>query len=128
MNKKIAASCIALALVLTGLSLLYAQTVNNGEPAVHQSVAGYGYSHISTATNTQISAKAGAMHTIVINTSVASTITVVDTSAANCSGGNNIAIFAASAPVGAYLYDIQFSNGLCITTAGASDLTVSFRN
>lgn len=90
-------------------------------------VAGFAYKHISTGTNTQIKATPGTLHTLVINTTVASTITVVDTSAANCSGGVNIAVFPASAVVGTYTYDVATVNGLCITTAGASDLTVSFR-
>jgi len=88
---------------------------------------GISYKHISTATNTQIKATPGTFHTLVINTSVASAITIVDTSAANCSGGVTLAVLAASAPIATYTYDAATVNGLCITTAGASDLTVSFR-
>lgn len=90
-------------------------------------VAGFSYKHISTAVNTQVKATPGTLHTIVINTTVASTITVVDTSAANCSGGVTLAVFQASAALGTYTYDAATVNGLCITTAGASDLTVTFR-
>lgn len=90
-------------------------------------VAGFAYKHIASATNTQIKATPGTLHTVVLNNSVANTITVVDTSAANCSGGVTIAILQASAGTGTYTYDVATINGLCITTAGTSDLTVSFR-
>jgi hypothetical protein len=85
------------------------------------------FTHINSATNTQIKSVAGTFHSITINTTAAGAVTIVDTSVANCTGGTTIAVFAASATIGTYTYDVGFTNGLCITTAAASDITVSAR-
>lgn len=91
-------------------------------------IAGYQYKHISGAgASTSIKATGGWLHMLTINTTVAFTMSVVDSSAADCSGGTTIAAFAASPTVGSYSYDVEFKNGLCVTTGGAFDLTFSYR-
>lgn len=92
-------------------------------------VAGFSSKHISTATNTQIKATPGVLHTIVINGGTAGAVTVVDTSAANCTGGTTLAVIqsAAAGTVPSLTYDVATVNGLCITTAAATDITVSWR-
>jgi hypothetical protein len=123
---------LLLSLAFTGF-LYYPRQSHAQESANSQFIAGYKYTHIAAATNTQIKGAAGVpasgvLHTIVINTATAvGVITVVDTNVAACTGGTTIAVIAAAVPAQSLYYDVQFVNGLCITTAGASDLTVSSR-
>jgi hypothetical protein len=81
------------------------------------------YNNIKTATTTTVKAGAGVLRRIVINTSVASTVTVYDSLTGS---GTTIATIAASAPVADLEYGLTFDRGLTIVTAGASDLTVVF--
>lgn len=97
------------------------------EPAPTVAIQGLKYTAITTSTNTQISAIGAYLHTItIVNPGATSpSITIVDTSAANCSGGTTIAtiptaqLTAAMAPV-SLTFDLATTNGLCITTAGAT--------
>ena len=91
--------------------------------------SGFNYSHITGATNTQAKAAAGTFHNLVINGgTLTGVITIVDTSAANCTGGTTIAIIAQPQVAGQnYEFDLQFNNGLCITTAAAVDATAMWR-
>lgn len=81
-------------------------------------------SYISTATTTTVKTGAGHLHTITITEAVASTIIVYDNTAGS---GTILASFVASAAVGTYHFDVAFSTGLTIVTAGASKITVSYR-
>lgn len=93
--------------------------------------ATFQFKHISTNTNTQVKATSGVLHTIQVNTSAAGAVTIVDTSAANCSGGTTIGVATlvanAAGTQETFTYDVSFVNGLCITTAASPDLTVSFK-
>jgi len=80
--------------------------------------------YISTATTTTIKSGAGYLNTITITEAVASTIIVYDNTAAS---GTVLASFVASAAVGTYTFNVTFSTGLTIITAGASKLSVSSR-
>lgn len=90
---------------------------------------GFQYTPITTAANIQVKPAVGQLHNITINGgTLTGTITVVDTSAANCSGGTTVGIIAANQVAGqAYSYDLQFNNGLCLTTAAAVNATVTWR-
>jgi len=80
--------------------------------------------HIATATTTVIVASGeGALHSIVINSPAAGTITVYDHGSA---AGTVLAIIASSAVGGTYLYDCTYSTGLTIVTAAATDITVTW--
>lgn len=81
------------------------------------------YTHISTNTTTLVTTGRGTLHTIVLNTTSAGAITIYDGVSA---GGAVIAILKASVAEQTFIYDVVFSAGLCIVTAGASDLTVSW--
>lgn len=84
----------------------------------------FSYNNISTATTTVVKSGVGMLHTITINTTAAAAITVYDNTAAS---GTKIATIAASPAIGSvFRYDVSFTNGLTIVTAGASDITVSF--
>jgi hypothetical protein len=84
----------------------------------------YQYSNISTATTTTVKTGGGILHMITVNTTAASAITVYDSATGS---GTKIATIAASPAIGStFVYDVSFTNGLTIVTAGASDITVSF--
>jgi hypothetical protein len=89
----------------------------------------FAYRHISTATNTQVKSSGGYVHTVSINGGTAGIVTVVDTSAANCSGGTTVAVIetiAATNPT-SMTFDAIFNTGICVITGAASDVTVSFK-
>ncbi len=77
------------------------------------------YNHIATATTVTITASQGVLHSIVVNTTAAGTITVSDKN-------GTIAILKSNIAEGIYLYDVAFSGYLKIITAAASDITVSY--
>jgi bifunctional ADP-heptose synthase (sugar kinase/adenylyltransferase) len=85
----------------------------------------YNYNNISTATTTVVKTGAGILHSITVNTTTAFAITVYDNTSA---AGTKIATIAASPAIGStFIYDVSFSTGLTIVTAGASDITVSYK-
>lgn len=79
--------------------------------------------YISTATTTTLKSGAGMLHSIVVTETAAGTITVYDNTAGS---GTVKAVLKASIAEGTYVFDIAFSTGLTIVTAGASKLTVSY--
>lgn len=81
------------------------------------------YVNIKTAATTPVKSGTGILRRIVVNASIASTITVYDSTTGS---GNTIATIAASAPIGSISFDLLFGRGLTIVTAGASDLTVVY--
>lgn len=81
----------------------------------------YKYTYISTATTTQVATGQGALIRIIVNTTAAGAISIID----NTSGSTvNIGSLKASIAEGSYEFGIQFVSGLRIITAGASDITV----
>lgn len=88
--------------------------------------SGYTYANITTATNTLLKGAPGWFHGIVVNSGTG-TFTIVDTTVAACTGGVTVATSAATVAGQVYLYDAQMNNGLCITTAGTTNLTVTWR-
>lgn len=81
------------------------------------------FEHISLAGTYVVKSGSGYFHTLVINTTVASTIVLYDGTSAT---GRVIASLQASAGLGTYFYGLNFLNGLTIVTAGDSDITVSY--
>jgi hypothetical protein len=99
-------------------------------PAAPQTSASqFFYSHLTQAiANNLISSRPTELHTITVNSSTSGTIAIQDTAAANCSGG--VAISGTSGPLTAgssLKVDVLTTNGLCITTGGTIDITVSWR-
>jgi hypothetical protein len=86
---------------------------------------GYTYTHVSTATSTQVASISQLLHTVVVNGGTTGAVTLYDNASA-CSGTVIGTIQAATAPV-TLDYDIQLKNGLCVVTAAATDITVSTR-
>lgn len=81
----------------------------------------YKYTYISTATTTQVLTGQGVLVRIIINTTAAGTIGIIDGTAGTTV---NVGQIAASAAVGHYEYGIQVVNGIRIVTGAASDITV----
>jgi hypothetical protein len=85
----------------------------------------FSYNNITTATTTLVKSGVGILNTITINTTAAATITIFDSLTGS---GTKIATIAASPTIGStFDYDVAFATGLTIVTAGASDITVSYR-
>jgi len=82
----------------------------------------YKYTNIASNTTTQVSSGPTRLIRIVVNTTTASTITVVD----NTTGTTpTVATIAASVAIGSVLYyGVRLTTGLRVITAGASDITV----
>jgi len=81
------------------------------------------YAYIATATTTQVKTGAGILHAIIVNTTSAGAISIID----GTSGSTvNIGSLKASIVEGTYTYDLVFKAGLRIITAGASDITVIY--
>ena len=91
-------------------------------------VSGYTYNNITTDTTTAVKSGAGTLHSVCINTPLAtSVITIYDNTAAS---GTTIGTYTIPvSPVPSCLvYDVAFATGLTVkTTTAASDITVSYR-
>lgn len=90
----------------------------------------YTYTNITTKTNTSICVAACVLVSISINkTGTADTLTVKDSSAADCSGGTTIGTITVIATDVNRTFYAQTVNGLCITSGGttAGDYTVMSR-
>lgn len=90
----------------------------------------YNYVNINTATTTVIKTQTGLIHSLVINTPVASAVIKLYD---NTSGSGTLmatitypATLLSSGPV-SIVYDDLFFTGLTIVTTGTPDLTVSYR-
>ena len=84
----------------------------------------YQAAYISSATTTQVKTGAGVLHSIVVGETAAGAISIID----NTSGSTvNIGQLKASIVEGTYEFDVAFSAGLRIITAGASKITVVYR-
>ncbi len=79
----------------------------------------YQKTNITTNTTTAVFTGRGTLHTIVINTTAAGSITLQD-------GSTAFAVLKASIGEGTYTYDVSIANGLNVVTAGASDVTVTW--
>lgn len=83
----------------------------------------YQFANIATNTTTQVATGRGVLHSIVVNTTAAGTIKIID----NTSGSTaNIGTMKSNIAEGTYIYDCVFATGLRIITAAASDITVCY--
>ena len=79
--------------------------------------------HISTTTGTLVRSGASVLRYITINTAAAGAITVADAITATTPV---VAIIQISALPGTYRYDCVMANGIFVTTAANTDLTVVY--
>ena len=81
----------------------------------------YQYTYIPTATTTQVFIGRGILHSIVVNTTAAGTIGIIDGTLGTTP---NVGILQTSITPGTYIYNTVMSTGLRIVTGAASDITV----
>lgn len=110
------------------MSLHAGEDTTNNVRRVEQRFA---YANISAAATTIVKAASGFLHSITINTPVASSvITIYDNTVASGTKIGTITLPAVLLQQGPYTanLDVVFNTGLTIVTAtGASDITVSYR-
>lgn len=81
------------------------------------------YKYISTQTTTQVYTGTCILKSIIINTTAAGAISIID----NTTGSTvTTGIIQASALPGTYEYNVVMSKGIRIITAAASDITVTY--
>lgn len=82
------------------------------------------FAYIASATTTQVKSGSGLLKAIIVNTTAAGTIGLID----GTSGTTvNIGQLKASVAEGTYTYNLKFTTGLRIVTGAASDITVIYR-
>jgi len=79
--------------------------------------------YISTATTTQVKTGNGVLHAIVVGETSAGAISIINNTAGSTV---NIGTLKASIAEGTYFFNVNFSAGLRIITAGASKITVLY--
>lgn len=107
-----------------------AASVSTGKGVAAVEEAGRTFSNIKTATTTTSKSGAGFLHTLTINTYVASaTVTIYDNTAGSGATIATITLPSTITSLGPHTltYDIAFATGLTIVTSGATDLTVAYR-
>lgn len=81
----------------------------------------YQYTNITGAATTQIATGRGTLQSIVVNTTAAGSVKIIDDITGTTA---NIGTLKSSIVEGTYTYNIVFSKGLRIVTAAASDITI----
>jgi len=91
--------------------------------------AAFQYTHVAGTTATVVKGTAPAfLHTLTVNTGVASTISIFDLATAACTGTpatNTVAVITTTTAALTFTYDTNFLNGICVKAANAMDYTVS---
>ena len=93
--------------------------------------ANYQYLYISTATTTAVRDGAGYLSGLTINGGTGGTVTLYDIAASGCSGTPGSGKFATIEAIGAtnpvsLTYNLHVLKGICVVTAAATDLTITF--
>lgn len=84
----------------------------------------YSVAYISSATTTQVKTGSGLLHAIVVGTTAAGTIQIID----NTSGSTvNMGELKSSIAEGTYVFNATFATGLRIITGAASKISVIYR-
>lgn len=81
------------------------------------------YNYIATATTTQVKTGSGVLRRIIVGETAAGAISIIDGTSGSTA---NIGTLKASIVEGDYEFNVAFSQGLRIVTAGASKITVVF--
>jgi hypothetical protein len=104
--------------------------VQQWQPVVHAQVVNGGtYLYINTATTTVVKNGPGTLYVLTVNGGATGAVTLYDIVSSGCTGtpasGKFATIQAATAPV-SLPYNLITKNGLCVVTATAADVTVSY--
>ena len=84
----------------------------------------YQYAYISSATTTQVKTGDGILKSIIVGTTAAGAIQVIDGTSGSTT---NVGELKSSVAEGNYEFNVAFSSGLRIITAAASKITVVYR-
>lgn len=89
------------------------------------------YVYINTATTTIVRGNAGFLDGVTINGGTAGVVTLYDIGSAGCSGTPASGKFAVIETIGStspvsLSYNLQTKNGICVVTAAATDVTVTY--
>lgn len=79
----------------------------------------YQKKYINTSASTTVFTKRGTLGGVAVNTTSTGSITLYD-------GTSPFAVIAASVIPGTYVTNVAISNGLIVSTAGSSDITVMY--
>lgn len=115
-----ATSLIAVVLIAIAMAVLLPHNTVHAQLAAG---SGFTYTHISGAASTQVATIGMTLHTVTVNT--AGTSATLYDNASACSG--TVVAVIGAAGIGSLHYDLQLKNGLCITTVGSGDWTVTTR-
>jgi hypothetical protein len=90
------------------------------------------YTHVTGTTATVVKAGSGVVHSVVVGTPAAGTISLFDLASGSCTGTpatNVVSVITATTtfPSAPEIYDVQFINGICIKASAAMDFTVSYQ-
>jgi hypothetical protein len=121
------AKIAVLALLCIGLGLGARDIVH----AQSAPTSGAQYKYISGAATTIVKPAYGFLHTVTINGGTAGVVTLYDISGVGCTGTPASGKFATIETIGTtnpvtLTYDLIAQNGICVVTAAATDLTISF--
>jgi hypothetical protein len=88
------------------------------------------YTHITSTTATVVKAGPGVVHTVVVGTPAAGTISLFDLASGSCTGTpatNVVSVITATStfPAAPEIYDVLFNNGICVKASATMDITVS---
>jgi len=88
------------------------------------------YTHITGTGATVVKSGPGMVHTLVVGTPAAGTISLFDLVPGSCTGTpatNVVSVITATAtfPSAPEIYDIVFNNGICVKASAAMDITVN---
>jgi hypothetical protein len=88
------------------------------------------YTHITGTTATVVKAGPGVVHTVVVGTPAAGTISLFDLAPASCTSTpstNVVSVITATStfPAAPEIYDALFLNGICVKASATMDITIS---
>lgn len=88
------------------------------------------YTHITGTTATIVKAGPGILHSVVVGTPAAGTISFFDLVSGSCTAtpsSNTVSVITATTtfPSAPEIYDVQFNNGICVKASAAMDITIS---
>jgi hypothetical protein len=125
-TQKVFLALIFCALLITVASMFREHALAQGLPASNA-----GFKYIATATTTTVKPAPGFLHSVTINGGTAGVVTLYDITGTGCTGTPASGKFATIETIGAtnpvtLTYDLATLNGICVVTAAATDLTVTF--
>lgn len=107
----------------------YSSNINPFTGSFNINSNGYTFSHITGTTATAVKSTPGLLHTLTVGTGAAGTIQIFDLPSASCTGtpaGPMSVLTITATTLQTFIYDTNFTQGICIKASVAMDFTVSF--